>query len=339
MSLAKIAATLGVAALGVALFIFLNLPLPWLLGPLFACLVAALAGAKLKGPPVMGDAMRTVLGVAVGASITPDVAGRVPDMALSLALVPPFILAIGLVGYPFFRRVCKFDPATSYYGAMPGGLQDMLVFGQEAGGNVRHLSLIHATRVLLVVSALPFVLTTILGMDLDQPIGAPAAQLPPHELLLMVAIAGFGWWGAKRVGLFGATILGPMILATFASLTGLIHSRPPAEAILAAQFFIGLSVGVKYVGVTWAELRRVVVAAIGYTLLIGMVALAFAEVAYFLNLAPQAEALLAFSPGGQGEMTVLAIVAGADIAYVVTHHLTRIVVVILGAPIVARWLT
>jgi membrane AbrB-like protein len=260
-------------------------------------------------------------------------------MALSLALVPPFILAIGLVGYPFFRRVCKFDPATSYYGAMPGGLQDMLVFGQEAGGNVRHLSLIHATRVLLVVSALPFVLTTILGMDLDQPIGAPAAQLPPHELLLMVAIAGFGWWGAKRVGLFGATILGPMILATFASLTGLIHSRPPAEAILAAQFFIGLSVGVKYVGVTWAELRRVVVAAIGYTLLIGMVALAFAEVAYFLNLAPQAEALLAFSPGGQGEMTVLAIVAGADIAYVVTHHLTRIVVVILGAPIVARWLT
>jgi membrane AbrB-like protein len=339
MSLAKIAATLGVAALGVALFIFLNLPLPWLLGPLFACLVAALAGAKLKGPPVMGDAMRTVLGVAVGASITPDVAGRVPDMALSLALVPPFILAIGLVGYPFFRRVCKFDPATSYYGAMPGGLQDMLVFGQEAGGNVRHLSLIHATRVLLVVSALPFVLTTILGMDLDRPIGAPAAQLPPHELLLMVAIAGFGWWGAKRVGLFGATILGPMILATFASLTGLIHSRPPAEAILAAQFFIGLSVGVKYVGVTWAELRRVVVAAIGYTLLIGMVALAFAEVAYFLNLAPQAEALLAFSPGGQGEMTVLAIVAGADIAYVVTHHLTRIVVVILGAPIVARWLT
>lgn len=339
MSVARVSATLGVAALGVSVFVFLNLPLPWLLGPLFACLVVALGGAKLKAPPLMGDAMRTVLGVAVGASITPDVAGRIPDMALSLALIPPFILAIGLVGYPYFRRVCKFDPATSYYGAMPGGLQDMLVFGQEAGGNVRHLSLIHATRVLIVVSALPFVLTAILGMDLDQPIGAPATQLPPHELVLMVAIAGLGWWGAKKVGLFGATILGPMILATIASLTGLIHSRPPAEAILAAQFFIGLSVGAKYVGVTWAELRRVVLAAIGYTVLIGVIALAFAELAFMLNLAPQAEALLAFSPGGQGEMTVLAIVAGADIAYVVTHHLSRIVVVIIGAPIVARWLT
>jgi len=155
----------------------------------------------------------------------------------------------------------------------------------------------------------------------------------------MVVIAGAGWWGAKRVGLFGASILGPMILAAIASLTGLIHSRPPMEAILAAQFFIGLSVGVKYVGITWVELRRVVLAATGYTLIIGVIALLIAEFAVLLGLAPQAEALLAFSPGGQAEMTVLAIVAGADIAFVVTHHLTRIVVVIIGAPIMRKWLT
>lgn len=335
----RILLALSIAGLGGAVFTMLNLPLPWLLGPMFACLIAALAGVPFQGPPVIGDAMRTVLGVAVGASITPDVAGRIPEMALSLALIPPFILLIGLAGYPYFRGICKFDPVTSYYGAMPGGLQDMLVFGEEAGGNVRHLSLIHATRVLLVVSALPLVLTFILGLSLDQPTGAPALSLPAHELALMVAIAGLGWWGAKRVGLFGASILGPMILATIASLTGLIHSRPPMEAILAAQFFIGLSVGVKYVGITWVELRRVVLAATGYTLIICVIAFAVAEFVVLLGLAPQAEALLAFSPGGQGEMTVLAIVAGADIAFVVTHHLTRIVVVIIGAPVIRKWLT
>lgn len=335
----RILIALAIAAAGVAIFIALNLPLPWLLGPMFACLFAALAGVRLKGPPMIGDAMRTILGVAVGASITPDVVTRLPDMAVSLALIPPFIVAIGLVGYPYFRKICKFDPATSYYGAMPGGLQDMLVFGEEAGGNPRHLSLIHATRVLIVVSALPFVLSYVLGLSLDQPIGAPASEIPPHELVYMVVIAGLGWGVAKKVGLFGASILGPLILATIASLTGLIHSRPPMEAILAAQFFIGLAVGVKYVGITWSELRRVVLAAIGYTFLIGLLSLSVAEVAVYFNLAPQTEALLAFSPGGQAEMTVLAIVAGADIAYVVTHHLTRIVVVIIGAPIMRKWLT
>ncbi|WP_299191557.1 AbrB family transcriptional regulator [uncultured Litoreibacter sp.] len=335
----RILVALVAASIGVVVFIAADLPLPWLLGPMFACLIVSLAGVRLSGPPLIGDAMRTVLGVAVGASITPDVAARLPDMAVSIALIPPFILAIGLVGYPYFRKLCKFDAATSYYGAMPGGLQDMLVFGEEAGGNVRHLSLIHATRVLIVVSALPVALTYVLGLSMDQPIGQPAADIPPLELLYMVIIAIVGWLGAKRIGLFGASILGPLILATIASLAGLIHSRPPMEAILAAQFFIGLAVGVKYVGITWSELSRVVLAAVGYTALIGVLSLAFAEIVIHLGLAPETEALLAFSPGGQAEMTVLAIVAGADIAFVVTHHLTRIVVVIIGAPIVRKWLS
>ena len=48
------------------------------------------------------------------------------------------------------------------------------------------------------------------------------------------------------------------------------------------------------------------------------------------------EAFLAFAPGGQAEMTVLAIVTGADLGFVIAHHLTRIVLVIAGAPLVAR---
>jgi hypothetical protein len=50
------------------------------------------------------------------------------------------------------------------------------------------------------------------------------------------------------------------------------------------------------------------------------------------------EAFLAFAPGGQAEMTVLAIVTGADLGFVITHHLTRIVLVIVGAPLVAGFM-
>ncbi len=37
-------------------------------------------------------------------------------------------------------------------------------------------------------------------------------------------------------------------------------------------------------------------------------------------------------------MTVLAIVAGADLGFVIVHHLTRIFLVITGAPLMARWI-
>lgn len=48
------------------------------------------------------------------------------------------------------------------------------------------------------------------------------------------------------------------------------------------------------------------------------------------------EAIIALAPGRQAEMVLLAIIAGTDLANVVTHHLVRIVVVIVGAPLAAR---
>lgn len=330
--------TLAIALVGVGVFWGLNLPLPWLLGPMFACLFSALAGVRLVAPQRMGLAMRTVLGVAVGASITPAVVARLPEMAISISLIFPFIVVVGLVGTPYFHRLWGFDRASSYYGAMPGGLQDMIVFGVEAGGSARIISLLQVTRVLVTVSLLPMFLTLWMGLDLTRPPGQPMRDVPVDQLAWMVVIAGVGAWGAARLGIFGASILGPLILAMVASLVGLIDHRPPAEAILAAQFFIGLAVGERYVGLTWGELRRYVVAGLGFTLILALLSVVFMEIVILFGLAPPVEAILAFAPGGQAEMTVIALVVGADVAYVVTHHLVRLVAIIVGAPLMARFL-
>ncbi len=314
------------------------MPLPFLFGPLVACLVAALAGAPVAGTGRLGKITRTILGVAIGASITPEVMDRVPQMAASLALVPLFLALIALIGVPFFRRVYGLDLPTAWYAAMPGGLQEMVLFGQEAGGNVRVLSLIHATRLLVIVVAAPLIMTQGFGANLDSPVGDPAATLPLHEMALMAFAAVAGWKGGERIGLFGAPILGPMILAAALSLTGAIHYRPPAEAILLAQFFIGVGLGAGYVGVTFAEVRRDVVAGLLFTAMVASLAAVFAEIVIVLGLAPQVDAFLAFAPAGQAEMAVLAIVAGADLGYVVVHHLTRVFLIITGAPMLARLL-
>lgn len=328
-------ATLILAIAGVASFILLHLPLPFLFGPMAACLIAALAGANLSGLGQISVAARTILGVAVGASITPEVLTRVPQMMTTVALIPLYVALIGLIGVPFFRRL-GFDPVTSWYAAMPGGLQDMVIFGTEAGGDGRALSLIHATRVLVIISVAPLILTGLYGVKLTGAIGAPIMSLPTRELALMVVAALVGWKGGERLGLFGASILGPMIVTACLSLAGLIHSRPPAEAIMTAQLFIGIAIGVHYVGVTLTELRRVVASGIAFVLILAGLAAGFTEVITLSGLARPVEAFLAFAPGGQAEMTVLSLVAGADLGFVVLHHLTRIVLVILGAPIAAR---
>jgi uncharacterized membrane protein AbrB (regulator of aidB expression) len=57
---------------------------------------------------------------------------------------------------------------------------------------------------------------------------------------------------------------------------------------------------------------------------------------FLFNLAPPMEAILSLAPGGQAELVVLALIVGADIGFVVAHHLFRVFVVIIGAPILAR---
>lgn len=330
------ALTLAIAAAGAAAFLASGLPLPILLGPMAACLVAALAGARLDDVRGVGEAVRAILGVAIGTSVTPDLVSRLPSMALTVAAIPVFVMVIGALSYPFFRRVCGFDHATAWYGAMPGGLTDMLVFGIAAGGDPRALSLIHATRVLAIVSVAPFLLTAFYGIGLDARPGAAVRAIPAAELGLMLAAGLVGWFVATRVGLFGAAIFGPMIAAAALSLAGLIENRPPAEAIWAAQFFIGVAVGARYVGVTPRELRLFVGAGLANCLLLALATLAFAEAIALAGLAPALDAFLAFAPGGQAEMAMIAIIAGADLAFVVTHHLVRLVLIIVFAPLAAR---
>ncbi len=257
-------------------------------------------------------------------------------MAGSVVFIPFYIATIALIGVPFFHRICGFDEVTSYYAAMPGGLQDMVIFGVEAGGDGRALSLIHATRVLIIVTLAPVILTLGFGATLDAPIGEPASTLPPLEMVIMVVAALLGWKGGERLKLFGASILGPMIVTAALSLSGVIHSRPPSEAILAAQFMIGIGIGVGYVGVTLLELRRVVLAGIAFVFILAILTLIVTEIVVLSGLAAPLEGFLAFAPGGQAEMTVLAIVASADLGFVIVHHLTRIFLVITCAPIVIR---
>jgi len=256
-----------------------------------------------------------------------------------LVLVPLFVGVIGLVGFPFFHKLLGFDRATSFYAAMPGGLQDMLVFGEEAGGDVRAMSLIHATRVLAIVATAPFVIAWIWDIDLTAAPGQPASAVGWVQIAIMAASGLAGWKIAERVGLFGASILGPMILTAALSLTGVIHSRPPAEMIWAAQFFIGLSVGAKYVGITPREIRVDIGAGLGYAVLLSLISLGFLWIAGQLSNAETLDMALSFLPGGQGEMVVVAIIAGADLSFVVTHHLMRLFTVILLAPIVGARLS
>ena len=308
-------------------------PLPFLFGSLFGCLIASLAGVKLLGMPKVSSVSRTVLGVAIGTTLTMDVITTIPQYALTLTIVPLYVVAIASIGYPYFRKILEYDPVTAYYASMPGGLQDMIVFGIEAGGDPRTLSLIHATRTLVLVTLAPIVLTQFFGLRLDNPLGSPITDLPMFQnvSLFLTGIAGMILF--RRMKLFGADILGPLVLAAPLAMSGFLTHRPSEEMIVLSQFFIGLGVGIHYQGITARELGRDIIAGLGFIGIIVPVAImAFMVAAQFSDI-PPFELFLCFWPGGQAEIAVMTLAAGGAVSIIVLHHIIRIFLIITGAPV------
>ena len=69
--------------------------------------------------------------------------------------------------------------------------------------------------------------------------------------------------------------------------------------------------------------------------LLGGICAAFVIALTSLDIGDPVSLFLAYAPAGQAEMAVFAIVVGADLGYVIAHHIVRIVLVVVGAPVAA----
>ena len=79
-------------------------PLPFLFGSLFGCLVASLVGIKLAGMPIVSSISRTVLGVAIGTTLTMGVITTIPSYIPTLLIIPLYVFLISFIC--FFFQFC-----------------------------------------------------------------------------------------------------------------------------------------------------------------------------------------------------------------------------------------
>ncbi|NCW13788.1 MAG: AbrB family transcriptional regulator, partial [Rhodobacteraceae bacterium] len=163
----------------------------------------------------------------------------------------------------------------------------------------------------VIVVLLPILLTSVWQVTLDQTPGKPVHSFALNQLLVLGFCAIVGWKIAAYFNMFGATILGPLLLTAFASITGILQTRPPAEAIWAAQYFIALGIGVKYVGISIEEIRKDILAGLGFCVFLLLLSLVIVSFIVLYDRAPAIEAVLSLMPGGQAELVVMALIVGA----------------------------
>lgn len=335
---ARIGLTLLLGAAGGALFDYFQLPLAWMIGAMCATTVASLFGGPVAMPPRIRGPMIAVLGVMLGSAFSPAIAGHAADWLPTMAGMAIYVTVVTVVLFIYFRRVWGYDAVTSYCSASPGGLTEMVIVGGAMGGDERTISLIHAARVLLVVLIVPFGFALFGGYDAGArpPLGPAIVDFPLAEVGILGACAVIGAAGAKALKIPAAFVTGPMVLSAAVHLTGLTTSRPPAELVAVAQVVIGCAVGCRFAGVAIRTVAHTLAVSLGSSVIMLGLTLLFA-----LALAPIAEAsfpglVLALAPGGLAEMSLIALALGIDSAFVSTHHIFRIVLLVIVAPAVFR---
>jgi len=322
-----------VAIFGALLFEWLLLPLPWMLGSMTLVTLGAVLRLKLFAPARIRPPMTAIIGVLLGASFSPSVLDNLLVWLPTLLGLVVFSAMSGLCCAVYLHKIAGFDRVTAFFGGMPGGLVEMIELGSERGADERAVALMHSARILLVVFSLPFILQLLEGVPIAEYDGTRDrimdAPLSTFAWLLVCAVVGSRM--GRLLRLPAKDLMGPMLLSAILHVGGLTEFTPPTEIVNLAQLIIGTVLGVRFVGVAPRLIGRMLAIAFGMTvIMIGIVFITAIAVGAITGI-PLATLVLAYAPGGLAEMSLVALALNADVAFVATHHLARILLVMLGA--------
>ncbi|AMJ62383.1 AbrB family transcriptional regulator [Bosea sp. PAMC 26642] len=329
----RFALALLLGGVGGWLFVQARLPLPWMLGSMVVCTSAALLSLPVAAPAVIRPPMTAVIGVMLGAGFRPEVIAQLLNWLPTLIGLVLFMAACAVTCVAYFRRVGGFDPVTAFFAGMPGGLVEMVTIGEEKGGDASIIALIHSARILLVVMTLPFIVQWIGGVQLGgaRVSGPSIAQTPVFAELALVGcgIAGvlIGHW----LKLPAKFLLGPMLVSALVHLFGWSDSVPPFEIVNAAQLVLGVTIGCRFVGTAPRTILRVLALSVGSTVILLTLTLAFAWLVARVSVHGHVPLILAYSPGGLAEMSLIALALHTEVAFVAAHHIVRVFLVMVGA--------
>ena len=339
MTRVLLACALGLA--GALLGMAAGLPAPALLGSTLLVGAASIAQVPLAVPDGPRNLAFATIGCSLGSGITPHFVDDLARWPASLALLALAVVTIMVVSTLILVKGFGQEPEDAVLATAPGALSYALALAVSRRRDLQSIMVFQTLRLMAITLTLPPVLQLVgepgqFWSGLSDAVVPYAAALPT----LAVAFAA-GTLGARR-GMPAAHLLAGMLASGALHVTGVVEGRFPPLLMLCGFAVTGAVVGVRFGKITFADLRRLAgasatVIATSVTLS-ALFALAAARAAHI----PFGQAWVAFAPGGVEAMAAMGLALGYDPAFVATHHLLRIVLVILILPLLVararRWI-
>lgn len=327
----RTAETLLIAACGGLVFVFAGFPAGLISGSLLAVAAAALLGRPMTVPLPLARVVFVVVGISLGAVVTPELLQSMASFPVTLAVLTVSTVCIIAATAAYLRIVHGWDAQTAVFGASPGALAQVMAMAAEYGADLRAIAIVQVMRVVLLTVGIPAGLA-LFGLSAGAMPRIAAGGGSPMELAVLIVASTATALAMLWLRLPGGLLFGAMIGSAVLHGGGLLQANLPTWAVAAAVIGIGAVTGSRFANTDPRTLLRYLGAALG-SFAVGMaVTSAFVLVLTTLLSVRIADAVVAFSPGAQDTMMVLALALHLDPIFVGAHHLWRFLLVTLSLP-------
>lgn len=330
------AETLLIAAAGGVAFTLVGVPAGLVSGSMLVTAAAALMGRPMKVPLPLARVSFVLIGILLGAVVTPETLRGMATWPLSIALLGASAAVMIVATTVYLRLVHGWDPLSALLGASPGSMAQALALSAEFGSNIRGIAIVQTMRVLVVTIGLPS------GLAL---FGLAASGLPPApsavgaslaELAILVAASTVAAILMHWIRFPGGLLFGAMAASAVLHGGDVLHATLPWWLGSSAVVLLGALVGSRFSNTSPAMLMEYLGAALGSAAVAIAVSSIFVLVVVSLLPFRASDVLIAFAPGAQDTMMVLALALHLDPVYVGAHHLTRFLIVTFSVALTAR---
>lgn len=316
------------ASSGAAIALWIDIPLPWLLGPLFVTAALRLASMPVAAYKPLRSVGQWVIGVSLGLYFSPEITDLVLThwLVIVIGMLIPLLLAA--FGTWVLRTIGKADLKTAWFSSAIGGASEMSILAERYGGRVDLVASAHSLRILAVVVFVPFGFEAwgIVGSDISLLSGR---AIVIEQLVMVAPLALVCGLLFVRLGISNPWVLGPLLGTALLTVTGVVSTSLPSWMSSVGQLLIGWSLGDRYRPAFFKAAPRFLTGVAIFTA--GSLAMV-AFIGWCISLVselPLATIWLGMSPGGLAEMAITAKVLQLGVPLVTAMQVSRMAFVVM----------
>jgi uncharacterized protein len=314
------------------IFTMLHIPAGWLLGALWCGILARLFIEDMLFSSRLIKVAQVLIGIGIGLMI------KVEFFSSLIHYFFPFLISIslmiisGLLLGMIFNKLTGLDTITAFFCCIPGGATEVIAVSNEYGANEKIVAAFHSTRIIFIVSIVPFLLSFFVKNSNVTEQSITSIHIQPLDLFSILIGIVISISLAFKINIPAGSLVFSIVMGFMISVFSEGGIQSPKIISGIGQAWIGGIIGLRFDKETFMLIAKIGWSAILVLFLYLIIGIGISLLFFVITPLDVASSILAIIPAGAVEMTSIALFLHLDATLVAFMQVSRLIIMFLSMP-------